>query len=240
MKLIKLSAISSTNDFLRDLSKNQELESFTVVSADSQTKGKGQMGMTWVVESGKNLTISVLYNIKSTVDSLFVYNAVVAISILEALERFDIPDLSVKWPNDILSGKKKIGGILIENQIKSNGEIASIIGIGINVNQEKFNGLPNAGSLFTQTNRIFDLDHLLEAVVDQLKVNLPNMEHSEEIWETYKAHLFQFRKPMVFQDLTGIRFSGMITDVSTAGKLVVQLEDDSFREYGIKEIQMLY
>ena len=60
MKLIKLDAIDSTNEFLKGLSNKQELENFTVVTAENQTKGKGQMGAVWASEAGKNLILSVL------------------------------------------------------------------------------------------------------------------------------------------------------------------------------------
>ena len=60
MKLIKLDAIDSTNEFLKGLSNKQELENFTVVTAENQTKGKGQMGAVWASEAGKNLIMSVL------------------------------------------------------------------------------------------------------------------------------------------------------------------------------------
>jgi BirA family biotin operon repressor/biotin-[acetyl-CoA-carboxylase] ligase len=60
MKLIKLDAIDSTNDFLKALASQDELDNFTVVTAENQTKGKGQMGSKWESESGKNLIMSVL------------------------------------------------------------------------------------------------------------------------------------------------------------------------------------
>ena len=60
MKLIKLDAIDSTNDFLKALASQDELDNFTVVTAENQTKGKGQMGSKWQSESGKNLIMSAL------------------------------------------------------------------------------------------------------------------------------------------------------------------------------------
>ena len=62
MKLIKLNAIDSTNTFLKQLATSEVVENFTVVSAEHQTKGKGQRGSEWLIESGKNLTFSVLYS----------------------------------------------------------------------------------------------------------------------------------------------------------------------------------
>ena len=121
MKLIKLDAIDSTNEFLKGLSSNQVVENFTVVTAEIQTKGKGQMGAVWVSESGKNLIMSVLVNsFLLNNNQIFDINIVTSVSIIQALKTFKIPEVSIKWPNDIMSYNKKIGGVLIENSIKSN------------------------------------------------------------------------------------------------------------------------
>ena len=121
MRLVKLDAIDSTNDFLKDLVRQQNVENFTVVTAENQTKGKGQMGAVWNSEIGKNLIMSVLikdflFNSKD----VFNLNIAVSLAVIKSLERLEIPNLSIKWPNDIMSGDKKIGGILIENSFKSN------------------------------------------------------------------------------------------------------------------------
>jgi BirA family biotin operon repressor/biotin-[acetyl-CoA-carboxylase] ligase len=139
MKLIKLDAIDSTNDFLKRLSCEQALENYTVVTAEKQTRGKGQMGAKWDSETGKNLMFSVLINNRlATISEIFDLNVAVALAVLTTLEINNIPNLSIKWPNDIMSDNKKVAGILIENSIKNNGEISSIIGVGLNVNQLNF------------------------------------------------------------------------------------------------------
>ncbi|MDG2433324.1 biotin--[acetyl-CoA-carboxylase] ligase, partial [Flavobacterium sp.] len=109
MKLIKLDAIDSTNEFMKELSKSQQLENFTVVTAENQTKGKGQMGSIWDSETGKNLTMSVF--VKETIldiNHIFTLNIAVALAIYTALETVNIPALSIKWPNDIMSYNFKI------------------------------------------------------------------------------------------------------------------------------------
>ena len=108
MKLIKLDAIDSTNDFLKALASKDELDNFTVVIAENQTKGKGQMGEKWVTESGKNLTMSVL--IKGFLfdnEQVFNLNIIVSLSLIDTLKSLNIPDLTIKWPNDIMSYNKK-------------------------------------------------------------------------------------------------------------------------------------
>ena len=243
MKLIKLSAIDSTNDFLKTLSTNQELENFTVVTAESQTKGKGQMGAVWITQEGKNLILSLF--VKETIlgiEGVFNLNVAVAVSIIQALETFDIPELSIKWPNDIMSYNFKIGGILIENNLKSDKSVHSVIGLGLNVNQNDFENLPKASSLALICKTDFDKEKVLVAIVEKIKQNLSVM-HSDldTIWSSYTDLLFKRGVPMAFKNnQTNQNFMGIILGVSKQGKVQVQLEDDLIIEYGIKEIQMLY
>lgn len=243
MKLIKLDAIDSTNDFLKGLSVDEKIENFTVVTAESQTKGKGQRGSSWISENGKNLIVSVLIkDLLADYSNVFDLNIVVTLSVVEALNKFKIKDLSVKWPNDIMSGKFKIGGILIENSLKSNGKIVSIVGLGLNVNQTNFEGLPNASSLALVANTEFDKELILVEIIERLKANTQNWNSDkvEHLWQKYKNMLFKMGIPMPFENQSGERFMGIITDVDKNGKLNLMLEDDSVKEFDIKEIRMLY
>jgi BirA family biotin operon repressor/biotin-[acetyl-CoA-carboxylase] ligase len=242
MKLIKLDAIDSTNEFLKGLSSNQPIENFTVVTAETQTKGKGQMGAVWVSESSKNLIMSILIN-DFLVDSgrIFDVNIATAVAVIQALELYNIPELSIKWPNDIMSYNKKIGGILIENSIKSNGTIISIVGLGLNVNQMDFENLPKASSLAAICNTSFDKEEILLTIVEKLEQNIQTWsQNSDSLWEDYICKLFKKGIPMPFSDGNQQHFMGIIQGVSSIGKLQILLEDDSIPEFDIKEVQMLY
>jgi BirA family biotin operon repressor/biotin-[acetyl-CoA-carboxylase] ligase len=242
MKLIKLDAIDSTNEFLKGLSNKQELENFTVVTAENQTKGKGQMGAVWVSESGKNLIMSVFVKgLILELNHIYNLNIAVALAVIQTLESYNIPNLSIKWPNDIMSYNFKIGGILIENSIKSDGAISSIIGLGLNVNQTNFENLPKASSLAVISKSTFDKEELLESIIKNLKENLKVLNSVPFLlWQAYTDKLFKKGTPMAFKDNTDIKFMGIIQGVSSNGKLQVLLEDDSIVEYNIKEIEMLY
>ncbi|RZJ65746.1 MAG: biotin--[acetyl-CoA-carboxylase] ligase [Flavobacterium sp.] len=242
MHVIKLDAIGSTNDYLKELLQNGSPGNFTVVTARTQTNGRGQMGAKWLSEPGKNLTMSVLVNdSRINLAQLFDLNVAVATAIIKALENFQIPELSIKWPNDIMSGKKKLGGILIENSVKTADDVASVIGIGLNVNQLDFNGLPNASSLAVVTQRTFDMDELMLSIVVSIQSQLEQLrENPENIWENFDSKLFRKGKPTTFEDASGNRFMGMIDEAGRDGKLYVKLEDDSVKSFGIKQITMLY
>ena len=242
MKLIKLNAIDSTNAFLKGLASKQELENFTVVSAESQTKGRGQMGAVWTSEESKNLIMSVLVKyFLLDASQIFNLNIAVSVAVIEVLESINIPDLSIKWPNDIMSYNKKIGGILIENSIKSDGSIESIIGLGLNVNQTNFIDLPKATSLSLVCEVEFDRELLLQLIVDTFKQKIVYWKENEiQFWKEYTYLLFKKGIPMPFADENESHFMGIIQGVSDIGKLQVLLEDDSVAEFDIKEIQMLY
>jgi BirA family biotin operon repressor/biotin-[acetyl-CoA-carboxylase] ligase len=242
MKLIKLDAIDSTNEFLKGLSNNQLVENFTVVTAESQTKGKGQMGSEWVSEPSKNLIMSVLVK-GFLLDSsqIFDINIAVSVSIIQALETLNIPELSIKWPNDIMSYNKKIGGILIENSIKSNGDINSVVGLGLNVNQTNFELLPKATSLAVICNTTFDKEKILLKIIEKLEENINYWnQNKDSMWADYTETLFKKGIPMPFSDENQQNFMGIIQGISSIGKLEILLENDAVSEFDIKEIQMLY
>lgn len=242
MNIIKLSAINSTNDYLKELLATRHVENFTVAVAEHQTAGRGQMGSQWNAEPGKNLTFSLLIkDLLPDVSGVFGLNVAVAVSIARALGTFNIPGLSVKWPNDILAGNKKLGGVLIENSIKSNGEIYSVIGIGINVNQQDFNGLPKATSMAVVAGILFDKEAVMIAILQQIKQNLAGLRHNNpaSLWEAYHNNLYKKGVPMPFEK-DGRQFMGIIEGVTKNGSLCVRLEDDTLAEYGLKEVQLLY
>ncbi|MHA3788904.1 biotin--[acetyl-CoA-carboxylase] ligase [Flavobacterium hauense] len=242
MNIIKLSAINSTNDYLKELASIQYVENFTIVAAENQTAGRGQMGAKWDVEPGKNLTFSVLVkDLLLGINEIFSLNAAVAISVTEALESLAIPDLSIKWPNDILAGNKKIGGILIENTIKTGGEIYSIVGIGLNVNQMSFEGLAKASSIAIITGKQHDKDIIMTVIAENIRRNVAALLNKDTalIWQKYHSKLYKKGVPMPFEK-DGNKFMGIIKEVSLKGSLRVQLEDDSIAEYGLKEVQLLY
>ncbi|GGA75405.1 biotin--[acetyl-CoA-carboxylase] ligase [Flavobacterium palustre] len=242
MKLIKLDAIDSTNDFLKGLSATEELENFTVVTAENQTKGRGQMGAVWNSEKSKNLIMSVFVrDLLVRAGDVYSFNIATALSIIEVLKSYNIPNLSVKWPNDIMSANFKIAGVLIENSFKSDGSISSVIGIGLNVNQTDFQNLPKASSMAVIANSTFDKDELVVLIAERLKVNLALVgSDSEFLWTQYDNYLFKKGVPVAFTTDSQKVFMGIIQGVSQKGKLIVLLEDDRLVEYGLKEIQMLY
>lgn len=243
MNIIKLDAIGSTNVYLKSLLANLNLENFTVVVADNQTAGKGQRGAVWSSEPSSNLTFSVLVkDLLIGIEEIYDLNVGVSLSVFEAIKELGIESLSIKWPNDILADNKKTGGILIENIIKSNGDIFSVVGIGINVNQEDFGNLSQAASLFTVSGKKYDREVLMNVVLKKMRYyfNALRNGHKKKVWQEYHDNLYRLAIPSAFELQSGERIMGIIQNVSQQGTLVVLLDSGKTEEYYIKEIKMLY
>lgn len=243
MHLIKLDATESTNDYLKQLASHKVLTDFTVVMAKNQYKGKGQMGSTWQSKEGKNLTFSVLkMDLHMNPDDGFLLNIIVSLAVRSVLDSIGVPDLKIKWPNDILSGNQKICGILIESQLSANHLKSAILGIGLNVNQIDFHSLKNASSLKLLLRRDFDLNELLFSIIHALKryFEIYNSEGETQLKDEYGDNLFRRNKPSTFERVDNSRFMGFIRGVSSQGKLIVELEDQIIKKFGLKEIKLLY
>jgi BirA family biotin operon repressor/biotin-[acetyl-CoA-carboxylase] ligase len=165
----------------------------------------------------------------------------ISLAIIKAFKALNIPDLSIKWPNDILSADKKICGILIENVIK-NKLNSTIIGIGVNVNQTQFKNLPKASSLKSITGIHYELDEILNSIIKHTKYYslLLQEEHYDTVKTEYENLLFRKNKPSTFRNAEGELLTGFIKGVTKYGKLRVLLEDEIVKKFDLKEIELLY
>ncbi|WP_424508559.1 biotin--[acetyl-CoA-carboxylase] ligase [Robiginitalea sp.] len=240
MQVIKLNATDSTNAHIKRMCRREILPDFTVVQAIRQTAGRGQRGERWEAEEGKNLTFSLLKRLEAfPALQHFTLNAAISLSIYTALQDFNIPELSLKWPNDILSGNSKLCGILVENVLQGNFISQSIIGIGLNVNQTAFPNLPWATSMKRLTGEHFNTDQVLSVVLNQLESDLSGIatDAMNILLDQYTAHLYLKDTPAGFLRKDGSPFDGMIRGVSTGGLLQIELPDGSLESFGNKEVQ---
>ena len=243
MEIIKLNATNSTNTYLKNLLKEKQVKDLSCIWALSQTQGRGQQGAKWISEPGKNLTFSVLKKFENLPSEYhFLLNMEVSLAIFRALKKLYIPDLAVKWANDILSSKKKICGILIENTLHKEQISSSIIGIGLNVNQVFFNDLPNVSSVQKIMGHPFDLEEVLLLICQELEVSLKSLSPTrfESMLDEYHTYLFRKDKPSTFEYPNGERFMGYIRGVSHNGQLQVEQEDALMSSFSLKEIKLLY
>ena len=243
MYIIKLNAIDSTNTYLKAMASVKLPKDFTVVVTDKQNEGRGQMGTHWQTETGKNLTASVFKDMPNfKIKDQFYISMVVSLAICEALKMFEIPQLRIKWPNDILSADKKICGILIENVIKSNKFQGSVIGFGLNINQKSFDDLPQASSMSLLKGIVYDKDEVLSLILKQLQLYFKLLENKkyDALKAEYETLLFRKGKPSTFKTHNDTVFSGIIKGVTETGMLKVWTEDEIIKTFDLKEIKLLY
>ena len=225
------------------MSSAKIVSDFTVVVAENQTKGKGQLGNVWLSEQGKNLTFSVFLDVSFLpLSRQFYLNCAVSVSLFKTLKELNILNLNIKWPNDILSDNLKVSGILIENIVKHSGVNHSIIGVGLNVNQTEFNKKLKATSLKISTGLVYDLDEILFIFLKYLREEILRLKDKQYhlIYVDYESVLFKKNKPATFKNATGDLFMGYIKGVNENGHLQILLEDHVLKTFQLKEVQLMY
>jgi BirA family biotin operon repressor/biotin-[acetyl-CoA-carboxylase] ligase len=130
----------------------------------------------------------------------------------------------IKWPNDLLVNNRKVGGILIENQLKGNTIKHSIVGIGLNVNQERFS-LQTATAMNQISGQQFDLSMVLEELLHRIEIRymmLRNGKHGKLINDYHDA--LYWRNEMHTFSSASENFYGQINGIDDQGRLVVDCE----------------
>ncbi|APZ44784.1 biotin--[acetyl-CoA-carboxylase] ligase [Polaribacter reichenbachii] len=243
MKIIKLDAINSTNSFLKELCRDYALENFTIAVTNEQTNGRGQQSNTWESEPFKNLTASIfITELHLDIINIKYLSFTASLAVYDLLSDYNIPNISIKWPNDIMSANKKLCGILVDNRIKNQEINSCIVGFGLNVNQEKFpEYLDNATSLTNLTNLNYNLDDLLTALVSKMENRIQQLTLKDfiKLEEDYLDVLYRIETPSLFKDKNGVLFMGIIKGISDFGNLLVELEGEIIAEFGIKEISFV-
>jgi BirA family transcriptional regulator, biotin operon repressor / biotin---[acetyl-CoA-carboxylase] ligase len=223
-EIIFLDEAESTNDYLQDLMLRDNLQPFTVISSEHQTRGRGRNDNVWHSEPSMNLTFSMYFKtcINET-DKLFRMNKAVAVGIAVFLgKELHEYEIHIKWPNDILVSGRKIAGILIEN-IFSDEMIHSIIGIGLNVNQLVFPETDyGAVSMKNLTGKEYQTHECLRALTKVLKhqIHISQSDQWQQISEQYHQLLFQRDEERPYL-IDGVRCKAVILDVDEYGKLHV-------------------
>lgn len=252
MQIIDLPETGSTNSFLSTIAP--EMHHGTVVMARAQTAGRGQRGNSWESSPGENITMSMLLRPRHVSPSAqFVISQAVSVGIVNVLRRY-LPDheVSVKWPNDIYVGDRKICGILIENVLSGSSIDYSIVGMGINVNQREFlSDAPNPVSLYQLLGQRLDIDTLVGEFADEILTLFAKSdtvecagavvaETGETLAERYAG--MQWRRDGYYpyhDNIRDIDIMAAINSVAPTGHItLVTLEGDTYT-YAFKEITAL-
>jgi len=218
--VIHVPSCHSTNLLAEQLLAERILHEGTVIITDDQTQGKGQKDKIWISEKGKNLTFSVILTPTFLpLDYQFYLNIIASLAIWKSI-KIQSENVKVKWPNDVLINGRKVAGVLIKNILSSKRIKATIIGIGLNVNQKNF-PLDTATSLSNQLNEELELVPLFESILmhlensylrlrnndlETLKKDYLNLLYWKDEWHTFKS---------------GKVFKGKILGINETGRLMV-------------------
>ena len=242
-KIIHIDETDSTNQWIkvhkRDGSfvqaKRASSSAFCVLS-DYQTAGRGCGTNTWESERGKNLLFSMLIHPTDIpASSQFLVSMVLANSIAMVVSKY-VKNVSIKWPNDIYVGDKKICGILIENHLQGGVIKDSILGVGLNVNQLRFiSDAPNPVSLANLTGREFDREMILQQLLASFDAEWADIEG---VRSRYLEQLYRRTGFYRYRDAQGELFAELVT-VEEDGHLVLRNIDGDNHRYAFKEVTFI-
>jgi len=236
--VLRLDEVDSTNNYMKSLISKHPEEGSLVV-ADFQTGGRGQMGNSWYSEKGENLLFSMLiYPGNLPANEQFIISRIASLAVKNTLDQF-VNDIRIKWPNDIYWKEKKIAGMLIENDLQGKIILNSIVGIGININQDIFpKNLPNPISLKQITGTVHDRYFILETFTREFFLLYREFQNGEitSIEDEYMLDLYRINNYYWFEGKNG-RFKAKIKEVLPSGHLVLTtMEGDEEHIYAFKEV----
>jgi len=241
---IFLEETDSTNNYLKNMLKHDFVHDFFCIRTAYQSAGRGQIGNIWESENNRNLLFSFVIRPENiAIDKQFIISQMISMAISESIlklirRNFNPQLLKIKWPNDIYYGDKKLGGILIENSLKGSKIMSSVIGVGINVNQEVFTSdAPNPVSLRNITGNATRIMALMQNVINILK-DILEQKTAEEINQYYLRNLYRYNEWHQYRADDKV-FTARISDVKTDGALVLEIETGEIRHYYFKEVEFL-
>jgi BirA family biotin operon repressor/biotin-[acetyl-CoA-carboxylase] ligase len=237
--LVFMPECHSTNTVASELCQQSNAPEGTLVITDKQTSGRGQRGNQWESQPGMNLTFSLV--LKPTflmVSNQFSLSVATSLAIHDYLTQTCSESIRIKWPNDILVNEFKICGILIENQLLGHQLTNSIVGIGLNVNQQQFMN-DDATSLSLETDKAYDLQEALEGLVSCLEVRYLQLRQNKfrDLNTAYLTHLYRLNEEHWFK-AGADQFKGEIFGVDEQGRLRVLVEGNE-KTFDVKEIAFL-
>ena len=242
----RLGTVDSTNRYARDkaatLWSKAGSDSIIAVTAEHQTAGRGQRGNSWQSQPGCNLLLTLLVKPGEALEATrqFLLSQTVAVALHSAMKEYGI-DTSLKWPNDIYVGKKKLAGILIELDYSGHFIEQATIGIGLNVNQTGFPPMERTPvSMHTLTGIEFDVEEVLCRVLGKFKEYYTMLTggNGAQIASEYGKLLLGAGSEQRFIDADG-EFCAIICGVEPCGKLMLRTADGETRRYAFKEVEMI-
>ncbi len=238
-----LDTIDSTNLYAMQQIRDEMAEDGNAWLALEQTQGKGRLQRTWAMEKGNAIAMSLALNmINKPISEPFLLSMAIALAIKKIMSQYiNKPVVSIKWPNDIYINNKKVSGILIENIWQANTWQWAVVGIGINVLQQKFpKNLPNATSMLqhitasNNLNIITIATQLLAEITQQVQLLLMDEEET-----AYQYNLALYKRNENIQFTTNnIVSSGKLVAVVPNGKILINNKGSKLYDINALTIQI--
>ncbi len=238
-QLLWLPACTSTNTEAQTLIVQNRASDGCTVITDFQTAGRGQRGNHWEAAPAENLMLSVVWQPTFLAAAQqFRLSQAVALGVHDWAATLLGPDpkLKLKWPNDLYYGDQKLGGVLIENSLSGPKIQHSIIGIGLNVNQQAFS-TATATSIGQLTGRAYAREALATRLLECLERRYLQLRAGQvgRLRQEYLQALYRYQKNHWFV-VDGKRVQGQIVGVEDDGRLAVAI-GDTLRRFGMQEIR---
>lgn len=231
--------VGSTNTHLVELARSRPVDG-RVCLAERQTAGRGRRGRTWLSPAGRNIALSMGRRFETSAEELRSLSLAIGLAVIDAVGSFSVPGLGLKWPNDVLLGDAKLGGILIE--LVEAGDVSTVVvGIGLNVGSaELVRGAvdqPVADLLDArpEISRNALAARLINSVVDYaIEFERSGFAVMRDAWLGH--HAYQRRPVRV---LVGERsFRGVVRGVSEAGELEVDTGTTGLMRFNAGEVSL--
>ncbi|GCC51428.1 biotin--[acetyl-CoA-carboxylase] ligase [Chryseotalea sanaruensis] len=238
-KIVFVPTCTSTNDLAIKLLQQPAAVEGTIVVTDSQTAGRGQRGNQWQTEPGQNLTLSIILKpVFLAIKDQFYLTMVTALATYDFLKTQSPIPAQIKWPNDILIGGKKMGGILIENQLQGDSISSAVIGIGLNINQKDF-VFHTATSLSLVAQHDFTLQEIFALLLSHIESRYLMLRngHHDTLKRDYLQNLFQLNESANYLH-NDQQFTGIIRGIDAWGKLIIETEQ-GMESFDLKEVSFL-
>ena len=241
-----LPEVASTNAWLMEhlramRGRNERVPDLWAVYTDFQTAGRGAGTNTWHSSRGANILTSICFDTGLAAADQFVFNLWFATSTRRFLSKY-VPDVLIKWPNDMYVHDNKLAGDLTEHALSGSRLDYTVAGIGINVNEERFpENIPHPTSLFLETGKHFEVETVLDEYLSVLQERRPllSLDHAAELRDEYLSHLYRLNEPHPYL-VHGERITGTIRNIDRFGRLVLEHEDGAIMTCGFKEICYCY
>ena len=237
-KIERIDKVGSSNNYAATELLTKRLSEGTVFVVNSQVDGRGQVSNRWESEPNKNLTFSILlYPDFIEIQKQFEISKSISLGVVDYLKELAV-DVTIKWPNDIYIGGRKVAGILIENTIRGDKISSCIVGIGLNINQKVFTSdAPNPVSLSQVSGKEYNLEESLSDLCLRIDARYHQLRHGDllQIDHDYAQMLYQRGCWALYSDDYG-EFEGQILGVDGIGRLLIKTRSGKINAYHFKEV----